>query len=55
MPGSVHREAGAALPGEIELVQVQVFVGHLQSSETHYHRRLLIRPCPVDPFVEGWL
>jgi len=34
----VHREVAAALLGEIEQVQVRVFVGHLPSSETHYRR-----------------
>jgi len=47
-PGSVHREVAAELLGEIEQVQVRVFVGHLQSSEMHYRRLLLIRPCLVD-------
>jgi len=46
--GSVHWEVAVALLGESEQVQVLVFVGHLQSSQMHYHRLLLIRPCLVD-------
>jgi len=46
--GSVHREVAVALLGESEEVQVRVFAGHLQSSEMHYRRLLLIRPCLVD-------